>query len=72
MSKTGLLGDYLSLFFLTVSNPITVVVFMAVFAGMSRFRGIFFYAGGVVGGDWGVVRRWRVVVHALDFGKYLS
>ena len=37
MSKTGLLGDYLSLFFLTVSNPITVVVFMAVFAGMSVF-----------------------------------
>jgi len=32
VSKTGLLGDYLSLFFLTVSNPITVVVFMAVFA----------------------------------------
>lgn len=37
VSKTGLLGDYLSLFFLTVSNPITVVVFMAVFAGMSVF-----------------------------------
>ena len=36
VSKTGLLGDYLSLF-LTVSNPITVVVFMAVFAGMSVF-----------------------------------
>ena len=37
VSKTGLLGDYLSLFFLTVSNPITVVVFMAVFAGRSVF-----------------------------------
>ena len=37
VSKTGLLGDYLSLLFLTVSNPITVVVFMAVFAGMSVF-----------------------------------
>ena len=36
-SKKGLIGDYLSLFFLTVSNPITVVVFMAVFAGMSVF-----------------------------------
>lgn len=37
VSKKGLIGDYLSLFFLTVSNPITVVVFMAVFAGMSVF-----------------------------------
>lgn len=37
VSKKGLVGDYLSLFFLTVSNPITVVVFMAVFAGMSVF-----------------------------------
>lgn len=37
MSKKGLLGGYISLFFLTVSNPITIVVFMAVFAGMSVF-----------------------------------
>ena len=37
-----------------------------------RFRRIFFYAGRVVGGDGGVVRRWCVVVHGLDFGKYLS
>ena len=37
VSKKGLLGDYISLFFLTVSNPITIVVFMAVFAGMSVF-----------------------------------
>lgn len=37
VSKKGLVGDYLSLFFLTASNPITVVVFMAVFAGMSVF-----------------------------------
>lgn len=37
VSKTGLLGDYLSLFFLTVSNPLTIVVFMAVFASMSIF-----------------------------------
>ena len=33
VTKKGLLGDFLSLFFLTVSNPVTVVVFMAVFAG---------------------------------------
>jgi threonine/homoserine/homoserine lactone efflux protein len=37
VSKKGLLGDYLSLFFLTVSNPIAIVVFMAVFAGMAVF-----------------------------------
>lgn len=30
VTKKGLLGDFLSLFFLTVSNPVTVVVFMAV------------------------------------------
>jgi len=37
VSKKGLLGDYVSLFFLTVSNPISIVVFMAVFAGMAVF-----------------------------------
>lgn len=37
VSKKGLLGDYLSLFFLTVSNPLTIVIFMAVFASMSIF-----------------------------------
>ncbi|MCC8173372.1 MAG: LysE family transporter [Odoribacter sp.] len=34
-SKKGLLGGFLSLFFLTVSNPIAIIVFMAVFAGTS-------------------------------------
>ncbi|MDL2252065.1 LysE family transporter [Odoribacter sp. OttesenSCG-928-J03] len=34
-TKKGLLGDFLSLFFLTASNPIAIVVFMAVFAGTS-------------------------------------
>lgn len=37
ISKKGLIGDFLSLFFLTVSNPVTVIVFMAVFAGTSVF-----------------------------------
>jgi threonine/homoserine/homoserine lactone efflux protein len=37
VSKTGLLGDYLSLFFLTVSNPVAIVIFMAVFASMAIF-----------------------------------
>lgn len=35
--KKGLLGDFLSIFFLTVSNPIAVFVFIAVFAGTSVF-----------------------------------
>ena len=36
-TKKGLLGDFLTLFFLTVSNPVAIVVFMAVFAGASVF-----------------------------------
>lgn len=67
VSKTGLLGDYLSLFFLTVSNPITVVVFMAVFAGMSVFGEsssllgeVLVVAGVLLGGGCGGTRfpRW--------------
>lgn len=37
VSKKGLLGDFATLFFLTASNPVTIVVFMAVFAGASVF-----------------------------------
>lgn len=37
VTKTGLFGDFLSLFFLTASNPVAIVVFMAVFAGTSVF-----------------------------------
>ena len=37
VTKKGLLGDFLTLFFLTVSNPVAIVVFMAVFAGDSVF-----------------------------------
>ncbi len=37
VSKKGLLGDFLTLFFLTASNPVAIVVFMAVFAGASVF-----------------------------------
>ncbi|MDR2130220.1 MAG: LysE family translocator [Odoribacteraceae bacterium] len=60
VSKRGLLGDYLSLFFLTVSNPIAIVVFMAVFASMAifgddpSFAGEMFVVVGVLvgGGVW--------------------
>ena len=37
VTKKGLQGDFLTLFFLTVSNPVAIVVFMAVFAGASVF-----------------------------------
>lgn len=35
--KKGMLGDFISIFFLTASNPIAVFVFVAVFAGASIF-----------------------------------
>ncbi|WP_372752469.1 LysE family translocator [Labilibaculum sp.] len=35
--KKGMLGDFVSIFFLTASNPIAVFVFVAVFAGTSIF-----------------------------------
>lgn len=57
VSKTGLLGDFLTLFFLTVSNPVAIVVFMAVFAGVSVFGSepsfrieLFVLAGILLGG----------------------
>lgn len=37
--KSGILGDFISLFFLTASNPIVVFVFIAAFAGTSVFGG---------------------------------
>ena len=59
VSKTGLLGDFLTLFFLTVSNPVAIVVFMAVFAGASVFGDepsfrieLFVLTGGLLGVWW--------------------
>ena len=49
VTKKGLLGDFLTLFFLTVSNPVAIVVFMAVFAGASVFE-LFVLSGVVIGG----------------------
>ncbi|MDR2413804.1 MAG: LysE family translocator [Odoribacteraceae bacterium] len=45
VSKRGLLGDYLSLFFLTISNPIAIAIFMAVFASMAVFGDAPTFAG---------------------------
>ncbi|WP_209319656.1 LysE family translocator [Ancylomarina longa] len=56
--KKGLLGDFLSIFFLTVSNPIAVFVFVAVFAGASIFGNnptvrieLFLILGVLIGGS---------------------
>ena len=58
VSKKGLVGDFATLFFLTVSNPVTIVVFMAVFAGASVFGDapsfkieLFVLAGILLGGS---------------------
>ena len=58
VSKKGLLGDFATLFFLTVSIPVTIVVFMAVFAGASVFGDapsfkieLFVLAGILLGGS---------------------
>ncbi len=70
VSKTGLLGDFLTLFFLTVSNPVAIVVFMAVFAGASvfgdepSFRIELFVLTGVLLGGGGVV------VYFVGIGQY--
>ena len=37
--KRGILGDFLAIFFLTLSNPIAVIFFGAMFAGASVFGG---------------------------------
>ena len=68
VTKKGLLGDFLTLFFLTVSNPVAIVVFMAVFAGASVFGDDPSYRIEcfVRRGD----RRWFVVVYAFDAGEH--
>lgn len=35
--KVGILADYVSMFFLTVSNPVAIVLFIAYFAGTNAF-----------------------------------
>ena len=38
VTKKGLLGDFLTFFILTISNPVAIFIFMAVFAGASIFE----------------------------------
>ncbi|HEX4840498.1 MAG TPA: LysE family transporter [Rhabdochlamydiaceae bacterium] len=47
---TTLLNDFISTFFLTITNPMTILSFLAVFAGLglSSVHGDYFQAGGLV------------------------
>jgi threonine/homoserine/homoserine lactone efflux protein len=38
-SRRGLIGVYLSTFFLTITNPVTIIAFLAVFAGLGVTAG---------------------------------
>jgi len=51
-SPTGILGDYLSTFFLTFTNPMTILSFIAVFAGLglAETGADYFTAGTLVAG----------------------
>ena len=48
MEKNSAVGDYFSTFLLTLSNPITVFSFIALFGGMSATSGADFRAGAFV------------------------
>lgn len=52
ISHTTLLNDFVSTFFLTLTNPMTILSFLAVFAGigLSSVRGDYFQAGALVFG----------------------
>jgi threonine/homoserine/homoserine lactone efflux protein len=68
--KSGLLGDFVSVFFLTLSNPVTILFFGAVFAGLNLLENAPKYASailvsGVAAGAllwWGVL---TTLVHAF-------
>jgi len=47
---TTLLNDFISTFFLTITNPMTILSFLAIFAGLglSSVHGDYFQAGGLV------------------------
>jgi threonine/homoserine/homoserine lactone efflux protein len=50
--RSGLAGDFLSTFFLTLTNPLTILSFVAIFAGLGvgSARGAYIDAGGMVFG----------------------
>ncbi len=50
VSHTTLLNDFISTFFLTITNPMTILSFLAVFAGLglSNVNGDYFQAGALV------------------------
>ncbi|HEY2810115.1 MAG TPA: LysE family translocator [Rhabdochlamydiaceae bacterium] len=76
ISHTTLLNDFLSTFFLTITNPITILSFLAVFAGLglSSVQGDYFEAGALVLGVFlGSVIWWLLLSEGVTlFRKKIS
>src|SRR3989338_2448123 len=64
-SKTNLMTDYISTFFLTITNPITIISFTALFTGIGFMRGNFTTSGFLVVGVFLGSALWWLI---LSFG----
>ena len=64
-SKTNLMTDYISTFFLTITNPITIISFTALFAGIGFMIGNFTTSGFLVVGVFLGSALWWLI---LSFG----
>ena len=64
-SKTNLMTDYISTFFLTITNPITIISFTALFTGIGFMRGTFTTSGFLVAGVFLGSALWWLI---LSFG----
>lgn len=71
--KHGIVGDFFSVFFLTLSNPITVIFFGAVFSGLDAldggWRNTLLLVGGVFSGAvlWWLTLTWLVSMFRHKF-----
>ncbi|OJU80679.1 MAG: lysine transporter LysE [Chlamydia sp. 32-24] len=76
VSHTTLLNDFISTFFLTITNPMTILSFLAVFAGLglSNVNGDYFQAGALVVGVFlGSAAWWLVLSEGITlFRKKVS
>lgn len=65
-NKTGLISDFASIFFLTLSNPITIIFFGAVFAGWNIIgSGSIWHTLWAILGIFGGAMLWWVVLTTL-------
>ena len=64
-SNTNLISDYISTFFLTITNPITIISFTALFTGIGFMRGNFTTSGFLVVGVFLGSALWWLI---LSFG----